>query len=185
MQYPRSVGLTRSSAGKRRAAVFKEQPPWSIRCIGLVGCSGNLDSDGRSFRRSDCRQRFWIGVVVSLATLVLGRSKAAWVLVLFAPAIRLALGGTQPWWVRREPGHSDNSPDSPVVLSICLGGVWRLGTYGAPDEVRLRLGSARRGCRRNRAEPGPLLDPRVYTDDARPVGWYMDPESPRRMEILG
>jgi hypothetical protein len=125
---------------------------------------------------------FILIVVLAVAAAVYNRSRAGWILAAGAPLIRLSLGITapQPAWVISIEVVAALLLLMPSSLRFIWAGrePWKstpkLGEEAGP--VRDRV-----GANQARWEEHPVLDARFYSDAERPAGWYVDPDSPKRM----
>jgi hypothetical protein len=125
---------------------------------------------------------FILAVVIAVAAGVYGRSRIAWIVAAGAPLLRLVTGinSPQPLWVI--------SIEAVAVLLLLtpssLRFIWaerepwkrsaQLDDGGSPVQARVGPSPAR-------ADEPPVRDARFYSDAERPAGWYVDPDSPKRM----
>jgi hypothetical protein len=148
---------------------------WSVLIAGSAAAKGV--SEGRI-----AGSVLILAIVVAMASFVYRRSKAAWIILVAAPAVRAALApfAKQTGWVILIEVVS-------VLLLIAPQSVrfiWAdRGEENAQRKVRASDPEAEFADVRLRSEGQEAhpLDPRPYRDDQRPVGWYVNPESPRRM----
>jgi hypothetical protein len=100
-------------------------------------------------------------------------------LIIFVPSFGLA----------RAFGHTDTTVTSflaNLALQIVVRSFSALVSALLYFDLRARFASAPASATGDAVEQSPQsLDPGAYTDEERPPGWYVDPESPWRMRYWG
>lgn len=175
----------KDKSGTRVDAGGDIRVPWSIRLYWVLAAAIAIavaaieTSEGESVSGL-----LALVVVLTFATLVYRRSRVAWVVVCASGAGRLALGLVSPQsaWVAGIEVVNVVLLVAPSSLRFIWGGPRDNPARGSVPPAALRSGGveAREG---GQSERRLALDGLAFDDQDRPAGWYIDPESPRRMRF--